>query len=472
MTLKKGSEIELDIDSAAFQGKGIGKLDGLAVFVPNTAPGDRIKARITKKKSSFAEAKLLEVIEEGPNRVDPKCQHAANCGGCSWQHVSYDHQKEFKRKHVRDHLHRIGGLTDLEVNPIIGCENPFYYRNKMEYSFGHKRWLSQEEIQRDEFVDDSCFAAGLHAPGLYDKILNLHECHLQDPISYQILDFVRSWCIEHDVAPFNPVDREGFMRNLVIRNSHHRDDLMVNIVTYHDDQECIKKLSDALLEHFPAITTIVNNVNDTKSSTAEGRYEKIIYGPGYVVDQIGDYSFNIDANAFFQTNTAQADQLYEVVKTFANIQPEETIYDLYCGVGTLTIFLSKLAKKLTGIELEETTIKNAKKNAQQNNVDNISFVKGDMKDVFTSDLIDQHGVPDCLITDPPRAGMHNDVVDQLIELKAPKLVYVSCNSATMARDLEKLNKVYDIRDVQLVDMFPQTYHIETVANLRLKDSQL
>ncbi len=469
MTLKKGAEIELKIDSAAFQGKGIGKLDGLAVFVPNTAPGDHIKARITKKKKSFAEAKLLEVIDEGPHRVEPKCQHAANCGGCSWQHVSYDHQKEFKREHVRDHLHHIAGLKDLEVNPIIGCKTPFYYRNKMEYSFGHKRWLTREEIQRDEYVDDRCFAAGLHAPGRYDKILNLHECHLQDPISYEILDFVRSWCIEHDVAPFNPVDREGFMRNLVIRNSYYRDDLMVNIVTYHDDQDCIQKLSDALLEKFPAITTIVNNVNDTKSPTAVGRYEHTIHGPGYITDQIGDYSFNIDANAFFQTNTAQAEQLYEVVKAFADIQQEDIVYDLYCGVGTLTIFLSDKAKKLIGIELEKVTINNAKKNAQQNNVENISFVKGDMKDVFTSDVIDQHGSPDCLITDPPRAGMHDDVVDQLNQLRIPKLVYVSCNSATMARDLEKLSEVYNILEIQPVDMFPQTYHIETVANLRLKD---
>ncbi|NGP87938.1 23S rRNA (uracil(1939)-C(5))-methyltransferase RlmD [Fodinibius halophilus] len=468
MALKKGQDIELDIDDAAYKGKGIGKIDGLAVFVPNTTPGDRIKARILKKKKSYAEAKLLEVLEKGPYRIDPKCQHAKNCGGCSWQHVSYEHQKEFKRDQVRDHIHRIGGLTDLEVNPIIGCDLPFYYRNKMEYSIGHKRWLSQEEVNRDEYVDDRCFAVGLHAPGRFDKILNINECHLQDPISYKIMDFFRQWCVENNIAPFNRIDHKGFMRNLIIRKAYYTDDLMVNIVTYQDDQGLIEPLAEALLKEFPEITTIINNVNDTKSPTSEGRYEKIIHGPGYITDKIGDYRFNIDANAFFQTNTPQAEQLYKIVKDFAGIRDNDIIYDLYCGVGTLTIYLSDKAKKVVGIELEEVAIRNAQKNAEKNNIDNVSFVKGDMKDVFTEEISDRYGDPNCLVTDPPRAGMHPDVVERLIELKVPKIVYVSCNSSTMARDLKKLNEVYEIQDIQPVDMFPQTYHIETVAKLRLR----
>lgn len=468
MTLKKGAEIELKIDSAAYKGKGIGKVDGLAVFVPNTAPGDLVKVRIIKKKKNYCEGKLLEVKDPSSKRIEPKCQHARNCGGCSWQHVSYEDQLDFKEEQVRDHMHRIGGLTHLDVNTIIGCETPFYYRNKMEYSIGHKRWLSQEEIQRDDYVDDHCFAAGLHAPGRFDKILDIKECHLQHPISFDILDFVRNWCIEHDIAPFNPIDHEGFMRNLVIRKAYHTDDLMVNFVTYEDDETVIQQLSDVLLEEFPEITTIVNNINDTRSPTAVGRYEKIIYGSGQITDYIGPYHFNIDANAFFQTNTAQAEQLYEVVKEYANIHDSDIIYDLYCGVGTLSIYLSNQAKRLIGIELEKVSIKNARKNASNNNVDNVSFVKGDMKDVFTDKITDQYGQPDCLITDPPRAGMHPDVVDRLKELKVPRIVYVSCNSSTMARDLEELNKVYDILEIQPVDMFPQTYHIETVAKLQLK----
>lgn len=469
MALKKGADIELKIDSAAFKGKGIGRVDGLAVFVPNTAPGDRVKARITKKKKSYCEAKLLEVIEAGSMRIEPRCRHAQNCGGCSWQHVSYEDQLTFKQEQVQDHMHRIGGLTHLEVNDIIGCDNPFYYRNKMEYSIGHKRWLSQEEIQRDEYVDDECFAAGLHAPGRFDKILNIQECHLQDSISYQILDFVRSWCIEHDVPPFNRIDNKGFMRNVVIRKSHHTDDLMVNLVTYQDDADLMEQLTEALLSEFSDITTVINNVNDTKSPTAVGRYEKVYHGPGNIVDYIGPYHFTIDANAFFQTNTAQAERLYDVVKDYADIREGDTIYDLYCGVGTLTIYLSEQAEQLVGIELEEVTINNAIKNAEENDIDNVEFVEGDMKEVFTREVTDKYGEPDCLVTDPPRSGMHPDVVERLKELRVPKLVYVSCNSSTMARDLEELNKVYDILEIQPVDMFPQTYHIETVAKLKLKD---
>lgn len=469
MALKKGADIELKIDSAAFKGKGIGRIDGLAVFVPNTAPGDRVKARIVKKKKSYCEAKLLEVIEAGSMRIDPRCQHARNCGGCSWQHVSYEDQLSFKQEQVQDHMHRIGDLTHLEVNDIIGCERPFYYRNKMEYSIGHKRWLTQEEVQRDEYVDDECFAAGLHAPGRFDKILNIKECHLQDPVSYQILNFVRTWCIEHDVPPFNRIDNKGFMRNVVIRKSHHTDDLMVNLVTYQDDADLMEQLTEALLSEFSDITTVINNVNDTKSPTAVGRYEKVYYGPGNIVDYIGPYHFTIDANAFFQTNTAQAERLYEVVKEYADIREADTIYDLYCGVGTLTIYLSDKAEKVVGIELKEVTINNAIKNAGENDIDNVAFIEGDMKDVFTSEITDKYGEPDCLVTDPPRSGMHPDVVERLKELKVPKLVYVSCNSSTMARDLEELSEVYDILEIQPVDMFPQTYHIETVAKLELKD---
>lgn len=469
MKLKKGAEVELDIESTAFKGKGVAKVDGLAVFVPNTAPGDRVKARIIKKKKNYREAKLLEVLESGPNRIEPRCRHARNCGGCSWQHIDYDHQLEFKKEHVRDHMQRIGGLAELQINDTIGCDQSFYYRNKMEYSIGHKRWLSREEINRDEFVSDRCFAAGLHAPGRFDKILNLEECHLQAPVSYDILDFVRSWCIEHEVDPYNTIEHEGFMRNVVIRNAHHTDDLMVNLVTYKDDPDLMRRLSDALLEAFPQITTIINNINDRKNPTAVGRYEKVLYGPGYITDKIGPYHFTIDANAFFQTNTPQAERLYEVAKDFADLAPGDIIYDLYCGVGTLSLFLSDRAQQVVGIELEEVAIRNARKNAEENGVDNVAFVEGDMKDVFTADITEKYGRPDCLITDPPRSGMHPDVVERLNELKVPKLVYVSCNSATMARDLKELDKGYDILEVQPVDMFPQTYHIETVAKLRLRE---
>ncbi len=468
MALKKGEEVTLEIESAAFRGKGVAKVDGLAVFVYGTAPGDVVKARIIKKKKNYREAKLLEVLEPSKDRIEPKCQHANVCGGCSWQHVPYAKQLEYKGQQVADHITRLGGLSDTIIHPAMGSESEFYYRNKMEYSFSNRRWLTREEINRDEFVDDSGFAAGMHAPGRFDKILNLNECHLQRTESFEILDFVRNYCIQYDIPPFDAMKHEGFMRHLMIRNSFHTDDFMVNLVTYQDDQELIKKLSDELLEKFPVITTIVNNINDTKSPTSIGRIEKVIHGPGYIVDKIGDHTFKIHPNAFFQTNTAQAERLYETAREFADLKDGEIVYDLYCGVGTLSLFMSQKAEKVLGIELVDVAVQNAKFNAKENNIGNVSFIKGDMKDVFTQEIVDKFGAPDVLITDPPRAGMHPDVVKRLKELKVPKLVYVSCDSSTMARDLKELAEVYDVLEVQPVDMFPQTYHVEAVAKLRLK----
>lgn len=469
MPLKKGTETELTIQAAAFEGKGIAKVDGLAVFVPNTAPGDHIRALITKNKKSYREGKLLEVLEPGPHRITPRCRHAETCGGCSWQHVDYDHQLEFKGEQVKDHMERIGGFSGIEVNDTIGCDQSFYYRNKMEYSIGHRRWLNPEEINSDDYVDDHCFAAGLHVPGRFDKVLDIQECHLQDPVSYQILDFVRSWCKEHEVAPYNPQDQKGFMRNVVIRISEYTDDLMVNLVTFEEDTKVIHRLSDALMEAFPQITTIVNNVNDRSNPTAVGRYEKVIYGDGYIVDRIGNYEFEIDANSFFQTNTRQAERLYEVARQYADIKPDDTVLDLYCGVGTLTLFLSEYARRVLGVELSKVAIKNARKNTEKNKVGNVDFLQGDIQSIINEGKLSEYPAVDCLITDPPRAGMHADVVEHINEMKVPKLVYISCNSSTMARDLKKLDDVYRIEEIQPVDMFPQTYHIETVAKLRLKE---
>jgi len=468
MALKKGQVIELSIESTAFKGKGIAKIDGLAVFVPGTAPGDKIKAMITRKKKSFREAKMLELIEPSPIRVKPVCRHANTCGGCTWQHIPYEKQVEYKEQHVRDHIERIAHLSPDIVQPIIPCDEPLYYRNKMEYSFGTRRWLSDEEIQKDEFVDDSGFASGLHAPGRYDKILNLQECHLQEKISFRLLDYVRNYCIEHNIPAFDTHKNEGFMRHLVIRTSDYTDDLMVNLVTYKDEPDTVQGLKDALLKEFPEITTVVNNVNDQQNPTAIGRFEHVLYGPGYIVDKIGSHSFKIHANAFFQTNTRQAEKLYNVAREYADLDQGGHLFDLYCGVGTLSLYMADKADKVTGIELVEVAIENARFNAKENSVENARFVLGDMKDTFNDQFLQENGQPDCVITDPPRSGMHPDVVKQLANLNLKKLVYVSCNPSTMARDLKILKDVYDVESVQPVDMFPQTYHIEAVAKLRHK----
>ncbi|TVR27374.1 MAG: 23S rRNA (uracil(1939)-C(5))-methyltransferase RlmD [Balneolaceae bacterium] len=468
MALKKGETVELKIESTAFKGKGVAKHDGIAVFVPGTAPGDLVMARITRKKKKFREAKLLEILEPSPLRVEPVCSHANVCGGCTWQHLPYSEQLKNKEQHVRDHIERIAHLDPDIVQPILGCDRELYYRNKMEYSFATRRWLTEEEMNRDEFVDDTAFAAGLHAPGRFDKILNLNECHLQDPVSFQMLDFTRNYCMERDVPAFDTFKREGFIRHLVIRNSHFTDDLMVNLVTFEDNQELIGELSEKLLKEFPRITTIVNNVNDQPNPTAVGRYEHVIYGPGYIVDHIGNHAFKIHANAFFQTNTRQAEKLYAVAREYAAIESGGHLFDLYCGVGTLSLFMADKADKVTGIEIVDVAVENARFNAKENGVKNVNFVLGDMKDTFNDEFLEENGRPDCVITDPPRSGMHPDVVEQLAGLDVDRLVYVSCNPSTMARDLKILKETYVVEKVQPVDMFPQTYHIEAVAKLTRK----
>lgn len=467
MALKKGDEISLNIEGAAFKGKGIGKVDGMAVFVHGSMPGDEVRTRIIKKKRNYREGKLLEILSPSPDRIIPKCTHANVCGGCSWQHVPYKKQLEYKTQQVTDHIRRIGGL-DTPVLPALGADKELHYRNKMEYSISTRRWLTDTEIQSDEFVDDSGFAAGLHAPGRFDKILNLNECYLQRKESFQILNFVRSYCIKHGIEAFDTFAKSGYLRHVMIRDAFHTNDFMVNLVTFKDEPETMKKMADALLKKFPLITTIINNVNDQISPTSVGRFEHVIHGPGFIKDKIGDFEFKIHPNAFFQTNTAQAEKLYEIARSYAGLKDGDTVYDLYCGVGTLSLYMSQKATKVLGIELVDVAVDNAKFNAKENKVANVSFIKGDMKDVFTQEMVKEFGIPDVLITDPPRAGMHPDVVTRLCKLRVPRLVYVSCDSSTMARDLKILSQVYDVLEVQPVDMFPQTYHIESVAKLRLK----
>jgi len=465
--MKKGSEVELVIDSAAYKGKGVGRHNGIAIFVANTAPGDRVRARIVRRKKRYREAKLLEILEPSPIRQTPLCRHADVCGGCTWQHLPYSEQIRIKEDQVKDHISRIAQLDPSLVKPIIGCDQEFYYRNKMEYSFGTRRWLSREEIEQEEYVDDTGLAAGLHAPGRFDKILDLRECHLQDPVSFQILDQVRSYCMMHDIPAFDTLANEGEMRHLVIRNSHATGELMVDLVTFTDNRERIDRLAAHLAETFSEITTIIHTVNDRPSPTATGR-QRVITGSGTITDSIGGYNFRIDPDAFFQTNTQQAEILYREARSFIGPEQPDVLFDLYCGVGTLSLYMSDLARKVVGIELSDVAVRNARSNARSNGVENVEFFEGDMKDTFNDELLEKTGKPDCIITDPPRAGMHPDVIRQLKELKTDRIVYVSCNPSTMARDLQMLSDTYQVESVQPVDMFPQTWHIEAVTKLILR----
>jgi 23S rRNA (uracil1939-C5)-methyltransferase len=469
MGIKKGQVVQLSVESTAFKGKGVARHEGQAVFIPNTAPGDVVEARIIKKKKKYLEAKVLKTIKPSALRKQPVCSHADVCGGCTWQHIPYQEQLKFKEQHVRDHIERIAGLPSSIVQPIIGCDHDLYYRNKMEYSFGTRRWLTENEIRSDEFVNDAAFTAGLHAPGRYDKILNLSECHLQDKISFRILDFVRSYCVTNKIPAFDTYHKSGYIRHLVVRNSYYTNDLMVNIVTFDDEPEIMENLAQHLMNEFPEITTIVNNVNDQHNPTATGRYEKIITGPGYITDRIGSCTFKIHANAFFQTNTRQAEILYHVARSYSKGTNNSMLFDLYCGVGTLSLFMADAFDQVTGIELADIAIQSARSNANENHVTNVDFVHGDMKDIFNDEFLAENGSPDCIITDPPRSGMHPDVIEQLSKLDVPRLVYISCNPSTMARDLHILKNFYHIEEIQPVDMFPQTYHIEAVAKCTRKN---
>ncbi len=467
-SVKKGREVELDITTAAFEGKGLGRIGEYAVFVSNTAPGDRVRARIVKKRKKYAEAVLLEILTPSPDRITPRCRHADVCGGCTWQHIPYERELEYKETHVADHFQRIGGFHDLAIKPVIGAPEPFYYRNKMEYTFGDRRWLTNSEVQSDENIPDKHFALGLHIPGRYDRILNLEECHLQDPVSYRILDKVRSYALDHEIKPYNTHKHTGYLRNLIIRNAVHTDDLMVNLVTNSDNTEVIEPIAGHLLDNFPEITTIVNTINDTRSPSSEGRYRNILHGPGYIREYLGDFHFRIDPGTFFQTNTHQAEALYTVVHNALGDRAYDTVYDLYCGVGTLSLYLCRNVKKMVGLELNADAVEKARENALHNKVGHVSFEQGDMKEVFNDDFINRYGQPDVIISDPPRAGMHEDVIQRIKNLAPEKLIYVSCNSATQARDVAMLSDKYRVDYIQPIDMFPQTYHIESVAVLLLR----
>jgi 23S rRNA (uracil1939-C5)-methyltransferase len=463
-SVKKGQEIELLIEKTAYEGKSLAYIDGKVCFINNVIPGDRVRARISVRKKAFYEAKLLEILKPSPLRINPRCSHASLCGGCSWQHAPYTYQLEFKREHVQDHMLRIGGLEQVDVAPVIGCDNDFYYRNKMEFSFGDRRWLSDDEIASHLEINKEELALGLHIPARFDRILNLKECHLQDLRSYQILDETRNFAIQNGFKPYNNVRKEGWLRHLTIRNSRANSGWMVNIMTFYSDHVSMEKLVHHLLQKFPFITTIVETVNTTWGPVDFNAKEIIHFGDGYITDSIGKYHFRIHPSTFFQTNTAQAERLFQTAIDFAEIN-SGTVYDLYCGVGTLSLFASDMATKVVGVELNPQSIKNAEQNALDNTVTNTHFRTGDTRETFSNTLIDEFGKPDILLTDPPRAGMHGDVIKSIIELNIPKIVYVSCNSATMARDLALLNDQYEITHIQPVDMFPQTYHIETVARL-------
>jgi len=466
---KRGATIELEIEKFADKGKALARVDGFVVLVREGVPGDRVRARVYKKKKNYAEAEIEEVLSPSSLRTEPRCYYFSTCGGCKWQHVEYQAQLDAKRESVEGALMHQGGfaLEDVTVRPTIGAEQTYLYRNKMEFSFSAQRWLTPEEIDTGDPFDTD-FALGLHVPGNPFKVVDLKECHLQSELSQRLVNGFRDLAKMHDWAPWHIRKHEGFLRHLVIRQGTNTGDVMVNLVTNGHDPDRMDTTATYLRESFPEVTTLVNTINTGVAQTAYGEAVHTIFGPGVIYDKIGPYRFEIASNAFFQTNTRQAERLYEVAREFARLTPDDRVYDLYCGAGTISIFLADAVQEVIGVELVEEAVANARANAKLNDVDNCTFVAGDMKELFTSEFVATHGHPDVLIVDPPRGGLHPDVVEQIGALRAERFVYVSCNPQTQARDLSMLSDTYAIEAIQPVDLFPHTQHIENVVSLALK----
>lgn len=473
--LKRGDEVVLRVDDAAFEGRTVGRYEGLVVFVDGAVPGDTVRARILKAKKNYAEAKVVAVEQPSAHRVQPRCKHFGPCGGCKWQHVDYRVQLRFKQQHVVDAFERIGGLSNLNVLPIIGSDDVFFYRNKMEYSFSDREWLesgppspppSEFDIRHSTFD----IHLGFHVPQRYDKVLEITQCHLQSDISNEILNFVRTFARREKLPAYSSDADAGYLRFLVIRQSKRTNELMVNLVTYEDRPDIMERFAADLLAAIPAVTTIVNTINTKKAQIAFGDRERVYAGDGVIHERLGNLLFTISASSFFQTNTAQAECLYTIAKSFAAPQPTDVLWDLYSGTGSIALFVSDAVRQVVGIESVAGAVQDAERNAKTNHIQNCTFMLGDLKDRLTKDRdwIKLHQKPDVMIIDPPRGGMHPKVVDEILEIAPQRIVYVSCNPATQARDVKTLATRYDVLALQPVDMFPHTYHIENVAQLILR----
>lgn len=465
--LKRGSEITLEIEKFADRGKSIARLDGYVVFVPGGIPGDRLRVRIVKTKRKYAEAVTLDVLKPSPDRTEPVCSYFGTCGGCKWQHVTYEAQLEAKTQSVREALEHHGGFEKISIAPAIGA-NPIYrYRNKMEYSFSAQRWLTSDEIASGRAFDTS-FALGLHVPGNFSKVLDLTECHLHSETGVRVVNFVRRFVREKEWRAWHVRNQTGFLRYLVLRSGHATGEFMVNLVTSDYDSERMESLSSELQKVIPEVTTFVNTINRGVAQTAYGDEIHTIFGPGVIHDRIGPHIFEIASNAFFQTNTAQAERLYDVAAGFAELKQNDLVYDLYSGAGAISIYVANRVSRVVGVELVPEAVENATRNAKTNSIENVSFFAGDMMRLFDEEFIAKHGRPDVLIVDPPRAGMHPRVVKQIRRLRPERFVYLSCNPLSQARDLKMLADTFSIEAVQPVDLFPHTHHIENVVKLRAR----
>jgi 23S rRNA (uracil1939-C5)-methyltransferase len=459
MKVKKGQQIETEISDIAFGGKGLVRVGGMAVFVDQAIPGDQVLIRITRKKKNYAEARVLELLKASPDRIHPPCVYSGFCGGCKWQFLNYEIQLRYKRQHVRESLQHIGQLKDMPVRSAIPSPQIFGYRNKMEFSCTDRRWLTPAELQQPEI--DKGLGIGLHVPGTFFKVFDTKRCLLQPDLGNHILDDVRNFIKSSELPVYGLRSHQGFWRFLMLRHSTADDQWMVNLITASDAHQALLPLTGLLMEKYPQVTAVINNITSRKAGVAIGEFELTLAGNPTIADKIGSFEFEISANSFFQTNTLGAAELYETVKKYAELSGSETVIDLYSGTGTIPILLSGVAREVIGLEMISSAVADAENNCRHNQVENCRFVLGDIRETLA--LISSR--PDVLIIDPPRAGMHKDVAKQVLAMLPERIVYVSCNPTTLARDLVLLKEAYQVNEVQPVDLFPHTYHIESVAKL-------
>ena len=454
----------LEVIDAGAKGKTVAKApDGKVVFLSNAVPGDVVDVQTFKKRKAYYEGKAIAFHKLSDKRTEPKCEHFGTCGGCKWQHMSYDSQLFYKQKEVTNNLTRIGHIELPEVTPILGSAEQYFYRNKMEFSFSDSRWLTLEEIQSDEDLGDRN-ALGFHIPGMWDKILDVKKCWLQVDPSNAIRNSVKQFAINNNLEFFNTRNQTGLLRTMMIRTTSIGE-IMVLIQFFKEDSEKRKLLLDHLKNTFPEITSLQYVINGKANDTIYDQEVICYHGRDHIFEEMEGLKFKINAKSFYQTNSEQAYELYKITRDFARLTGNELVYDLYTGTGTIAQFVAKNAKHVVGVESVPDAIVAAKENAQLNNIDNVEFYVGDMKNVFNQEFINTHGQPDVIITDPPRDGMHKDVVKQILNISPEKIVYVSCNSATQARDLALMDDVYKVTKTQAVDMFPQTHHVENVVLL-------
>jgi 23S rRNA (uracil1939-C5)-methyltransferase len=459
---------DIEITGVANEGKAIAKVNDMVVFTQFVVPGDVVDLQITRKKNSYMEGRVVKIKKFSDRRCEAFCSHYGVCGGCKWQILPYEDQLKAKQDQVYNNLLRIGKVELPEISPILGSKNIIRYRNKLEFTFSNKKWLTYEQVASGmSFDNEDMNALGFHIPGMFDKVLDIDKCYLQDEICDEIRDCIKSYAKEHDLPFFDLRNKDGFLRTFVVRTAS-TGEIMLTVVFFKEDKEAREGLLNHLVETFPQITSLIYVINGKCNDTITDQETIVFKGRDHIFEEMEGLKFKIGPKSFYQTNSPQAYELYKVARDFAKLTGEELVYDLYTGTGTIACFVARQAKKVVGIEYVPEAIEDAKVNADNNNIDNTLFYAGDMKNILTDKFVAQHGRPDVIITDPPRDGMHPDVVETILKAEPKRIVYVSCNPATQARDLNLLDVKYKVTAIQPVDMFPHTHHVENVVALELK----